>query len=63
MQSCRAMLFKQIRNTETGLTGETFFNFNCRTQRFKNSSIVYVNYWVYKRNFCMVIKSKVLGVE
>ena len=31
----------EIRNTETRLTGENFFNFNCWTKRFKNSSIVY----------------------
>ena len=31
----------EIRNRETRLSGEKFYNFNCRTQRFKNSPIVY----------------------
>ena len=31
----------EIRNRETRLSGQKFYNFNCRTQRFKNSPIVY----------------------
>jgi hypothetical protein len=31
----------EIRNRETRLSGDKFYNFNCRTQRFKHSAIVY----------------------
>jgi hypothetical protein len=31
----------EIRNRETRLSGVKCYNFNCRTQRFKNSAIVY----------------------
>ena len=31
----------EIRNLETRLSGQEFYNFNCRTQRFKISPIVY----------------------
>ena len=31
----------EIRNRETRLNGDKFYNFNCRTERFKNSAIVY----------------------
>jgi hypothetical protein len=31
----------EIRNRETRLSGEKIYNFNCRTQCFKNSAIVY----------------------
>ena len=31
----------EIRNRETGLSGDKFYDFNCRTERFKNSVIVY----------------------
>ena len=31
----------EIRNREIRLSGQKFYNFNCRTQRFKNSPIVY----------------------
>jgi hypothetical protein len=31
----------EIRNRETRLSGDKFYNVNCRTQRFKNSAIVY----------------------
>jgi hypothetical protein len=30
----------EIRNRETRLSGDKFYNFNCRTERFKNSTIV-----------------------
>ena len=31
----------EIRNRETRLSGQKFYNFNCQTQRFKNGPIVY----------------------
>ena len=31
----------EIRTRETRLSGQKFYNFNCRTERFKNSAIVY----------------------
>ena len=31
----------EVRTKETRLSGEKLYNFNCRTQRFKNSAIVY----------------------
>jgi hypothetical protein len=31
----------EIRNRETRLSGEMFYKFNCRTQRFKNSATAY----------------------
>jgi hypothetical protein len=31
----------EIRNRETRLSGDKFYNFNSRTERFKNSAIVY----------------------
>ena len=31
----------EIRNRETRLSGQKFYNFNCRTQHFRNSPIVY----------------------
>ena len=30
----------EIKNRETRLSGQEFYNFHCRTQRFKNSAIV-----------------------
>ena len=44
----------QIRDRETRLNGDKIYNFNCRTERFKNSPIVFaidmintIRLWIY----------------